>query len=223
MTRTIALAALAGLAGAANADIYLNEVQGSTAGSDWEFIELYNSGNDAIDISGWQVELWDSDVGDAGYGGADAGAPYVIGDGSVIPAGGFFLLANELASNGYGVSPDQSLQANAIENSSYTIILADGPLLGSLILDSVLVIDSNDDLGGANRAGEAIEPGAIFGPDGDFLPAGFYRVGDGNSELGLLEFDVPSPSATPGAPNIPAPAGSLALIALGAVASRRRR
>jgi MYXO-CTERM domain-containing protein len=221
MTRTIALLAVAGLACDAGADVLINEVQGSTSGSDWEFIELYNSGGVAIDIGDWQVELWDSDEGNVG--GADGAAPYVIPGGSMIPAGGYFLLANMLASDGYAVIADLALPANAIENSSYTIILADGPLLGSIILDSILVVDGDaDDLDNANRAGDAITPGAIFGPDGDFLPGGLYRVGDGSPNLALLEFDVPSPSATPGAANIPAPA-SLTLLGLGAIFARRRR
>jgi MYXO-CTERM domain-containing protein len=141
----------------------------------------------------------------------------------MIPAGGYFLLANDLAANGYGVLADLMLPANAIENSSYTIILADGDLVGGSILDSILVVDADaDDLDNANRAGDLIAPGAIFGPDGDFLPGGLYRVGDGSPNLALLEFDVPSPSATPGAANIPAPA-SLSLLAIGAAFARRRR
>ncbi len=220
MSRIITIAALAGVAGAASADVVINEIQGNTSGADWEFFELFNTSGAAIDISGWQVELWDSDTGN--IGGGDGAAPYVIPDGSIIDAGGYFTLANELAQNGYGFVADVTIGSNSIENSSYTAILADGPLLGSAVIDSILVIDSDKDAGNANRMGDLITPGAIVGPDGDFLPAGIYRIGDSNADFDLLEFNVPSPSATPGFANIPAPA-TLALFGIAAAATRRRR
>lgn len=220
MTRTATLAAIAALTGAAHADVVINEVQASTSGSDWEFVELYNTSGADVDLSGWQVELWDSDTGNVG--GADGAAPYVIPGGATIPAGGYYTIANDLAQAGYGFAADLVFGANSIENSSFTIILADGPLLGSNVLDSILMIDSVDDAGNANRAGDLITPGAIVGPDGDFLPSGFYRIGDAGANFGFLEFDVPSPSATPGAKNIPAPA-TLALLGFGSLANRRRR
>ena len=221
MGRILTMVAAAGMAGAAHADIFINELQGNTPSTDWEFIELFNSGPDPVDIGGWQVELWDSDTDN--IGGGDGASPYVIPENTMIGAGGYFTFANELAQNGYGFVADQKFANNAIENSSFTIILADGPLLGSSVVDSILVIDSNKDAGNANRMGELITPGGIVGPDGDFMPGGFYRVGDGNDALAIMEFAIPAPSATPGAANIPAPAAGLALLALGAGAARRRR
>lgn len=221
MARTLTLIAAAGLASAASADIFINELQGNTPSTDWEFIELYNSGPDPVDIGGWQVELWDSDTDN--IGGGDGGSPYVVPENTMIGAGGYFTFANQLAQDGYGFVADTKFGNNSVENSSFTIILADGPLLGSAVIDSILVIDSEKDAGNANRMGEAITPGGIVGPDGDFMPGGFYRVGDGNASLGLIEFAIPAPSATPGGANIPAPAAGLALLAIGAGAMRRRR
>lgn len=212
------VAACVALAVVANADLYINEVLGSTDGSDWEFIELYNSGNDPVDIGDWQIELWDSDDGTS-YGGADGGSPYIVPTGrTTLPAGGFYLMANGLAAAGFGVTPDFELQNNAIENSSYTIILRDNSR--GQIIDSIFVTDG-DAGDSANDAGTPITPAGSIGPDGQFLPAGFYRVGDGQPTLEILEFSTPAPSATPGGPNIPEPA-SLLLVGLGALVLRRR-
>ncbi|MCZ6817449.1 MAG: hypothetical protein O7F76_12240, partial [Planctomycetota bacterium] len=58
------------------------------------------------------------------------------------------------------------------------------------MIDSVFVVD--DDAGDEpNRAGVTpFTPGASFGPSpaGPFVPAGFYRLGDGGATLALLEF-----------------------------------
>lgn len=211
---TLGICAL--LATSASADIYLNEVLGSTTSTDSEFIELYNSGPAAVDISNWAIELWDSDSGS--IGGSDGGSPYTIDAGTTLAAGGYYLLANTTFSTYYAATPDQVIQENAIENSSYTVILKDTL---SATIDSVFVTD-----GGAgdtaNDGGTAITPNATAGPDGTFLPAGFYRAGDGSSNIALLEFSPqPAPSATPGAANLPEPA-SLVLLGIAGMFLRRR-
>ncbi len=207
-----------GAASVANAgpSVFLNEVLGSTTSTDTEFIELYNPTGASIDLTGWSIELWDSDAG-ASFGGNDGGAPYALN--GTISAGGFFLLANPEYNNFYTNPADQALPANAIENSSYTMILRNA---SSGIEDSVFVTDGGaGDM--ANDAGNPITANLTVGPDGTFLPAGFYRIGDGGSTAGILEFDPrPAPSATPGKPNIPAP-GTLAVLGLGAMGLRRRR
>ncbi len=214
----IIIAIVAAAGSVASADIVINEVLGSTAGPDNEFVELYNGGASAMSIDGWTIELYDSDIdaGGSGFGGADGfGVLNLTGS---IAAGGHWLAANALAEAAYGVTADLQFGSNGIENSSYTILLKDD--LGTII-DSVFVTDGG--MGdAANDAGTLITPGATIGPDGSFLPAGFYRIGDGSANLGILEFSQPSPSATPGAANIPAPAG-LALIGLGGLAAARRR
>ncbi|MGJ8635463.1 MAG: lamin tail domain-containing protein [Phycisphaerales bacterium] len=216
MKLTIAIAALAGIAGAANAGVTINEVLGSTSGSDAEFIELYNTTGAAIDLSGWSIELWDSDFDTAGFGQEDGGSTFNIASGS-IAAGGHFTLGNALSQSTYSYTADQLIGANAIENGSYTMVLRDA---ADAIVETFFVMDNVLDV--ANIGGTAITPDFSFGPDGTFLPAGFYRIGDGSANLGLLEFGQPSPSATPGAANLPTP-GALALLGLGGLATARRR
>ncbi|MBL4810446.1 MAG: lamin tail domain-containing protein [Phycisphaerales bacterium] len=215
MKLTIAIAALAGIATAANAGVTINEVLGSTSGADSEFIELYNTTGAAIDLTGWSIELWDSDADTAGFGGSD-GFGSVTLNGS-IAAGSYFTLGNALSMATYSYSADQIMGANSIENGSWTMILRDST---SAIIESFFMRDNIADV--ANIAAAPITPDFTFGPDGSFLPAGFYRIGDGSANLGLLEFGQPSPSATPGSANIPAP-GALALLGLGGLATARRR
>jgi hypothetical protein len=204
MCIAVVVAAVVSVAGPAQAALYINEVLGSTSSNDWEFIEIYNSGPGSVDISGYEIELWDSDSGTQ-FGGSDGGSPYIVPGSTSIASGGFFLFANALASTGYSVTPDVSLGANAVENSSYTVILADGS--GGSIVDSVFVTDGGAG-DAANRAGASITPGATFGPDGSFLPAGFYRTTDGGGTLALLNFNTgdlnngTSEGGTPGASNV---------------------
>ncbi|MBC7190747.1 endonuclease/exonuclease/phosphatase family protein [Marinobacter sp.] len=175
------------------AQLVINEVLGSTTGADSEFIELYNVGPGAVEIGGWQVELWDSDDG-ADMGSADGSSPYVVPAGVTLEAGQFFLFVNPRAQTTYSVSGDVTLPDNAIENSSYTLALRNG--FGDLV-ESIFVTDGGgSDL--ANIGGNLITPDLSIGPDGGFLPAGFTRVPDGGSQLALLEFSPqPAPSATP--------------------------
>lgn len=65
--------------------LVINEIQAS--GSPWDFIELYNSTNSAIDISGFKVH----DSGGLGVG-------YVIPAGTSIPSGGFFVVETGVGS-----------------------------------------------------------------------------------------------------------------------------
>jgi MYXO-CTERM domain-containing protein len=223
------LVAVAGIAAAANADVVISEILGSTSSSDWEFIELANGGGSSVDITGWSIELWDSDVGSSGYGGADGGSAYFVTGTIVLAPGETWVLGNDLAQGGFPQPPfrfDEGLQSNAVENSSYTAILADG---SSAIMDSILAVDGDvDDLGGANRAGSPITPGMTVGPDGDFLPAGWARTDlvGGHALLNFSTGDLADGSiegGTPGIYQIPAP-GALALLGLGGmVAARRRR
>jgi MYXO-CTERM domain-containing protein len=217
MKFTTAIAALAGVAAVANAGVTINEVLGSTASSDTEFIELYNTTGAAIVLTGWSIELWDSDVDSSGFMGADGGSPYAL-SGS-IAAGGYFTLANAQAqaASFLNFTADITIGANSIENSSYTMILRDG--MGAIV-ESVFVTDSVMDV--ANDGTMAITPDLVVGPDGTFLPAGFYRVGDGSSNIAFLEFDQVPASATAGYANLPAP-GALALLGLGGLATARRR
>ncbi len=174
-------------AGSASAQVVVNEVLGSTTGPDSEFIELYNTGSTAIDIGGWQLVLYESgDQTASNFGSTDGASPYVIPNGTFINAGGYYLFANDLARTSYGLTDpevDFALPANAIENSSYTLVLEDDD--GNLV-EAIFVTDGSRDGSNdaANRAGTAIMPSIpTVGPDGSFLPAGFLRdaeTTDGN-------------------------------------------
>jgi len=211
----IAIAAIAGIAVAANAGVTINEVLASTPSTDTEFIELYNTTGAAIDLTGWSIELWDSDADSSGFGGADGGAPYAL-SGS-IAAGGYFTLGNAQSQAFLSYTADITIGANSIENSSFTMILRDA---SNAVVESIFVSDNVADV--ANIAGTPITPDFVVGPDGTFLPAGFYRVGDGSSNIAFLEFDQVPASATAGYANLPAP-GALALLGLGGLATARRR
>ncbi len=224
MRKAMAIGAVLGLAGAANADVLISEILGSTSGSDWEYVEIVNTGNSAVDITGWTLELWDSDA--ASIGGADGASPYVFGA-AVLNPGDVYVIGNGLAQAGYSnpmFSFNQTWGDNSVENSSYTAILV---ATGDVIMDSVFVNDGGDgDF--ANRAGAAITANLTAGPDGTFLPAGFART-DTLGGYSILFFDTTLladgsiQGGTPGINQIPTP-GAIALLGLGGlVATRRRR
>ena len=219
MKKALITAAIIATSGLAHSAIFINEFLGSTTSTDDEFIELYNSGSTTTDLSGWSIEIWDSDTGGT-FGGSDGGSPHDISSGS-IPAGGFFLLANPEFGSNYAATPDAALPANAIENSSFTMILVDA---SSSVVDSIFVTDG-DAGDSANQNGVAFSAAATVGPDGPFLPAGAYRVGDGSSVFDFLEFSPkPAPTATPGSANpIPEPAALGGLFAIASLLIARRR
>jgi len=219
----IAVAAGVGVSQAQGA-VVINEVLGSTTSTDTEFIELYNTGPTDVDLTGWTIELWESDFLIPGLvpGTQDGGSPYALdisANGTIIPAGGYALLANAEAQTAFNVVADITLQNNAIENSSYTMLLKDD--LGNII-NSVFVRDDDPD-DQANDGTNIIVPDLTVGPDGSFLPAGFTRDTPGGATVSILEFSPkPAPSATPTPGLIPEPA-SLALLGLGGLAMLRRR
>jgi len=74
------LASPAGVASAASTDVKINEVE-SNVGSPGDWVELYNSGADAVDISGWK--FLDND---------NTHTPYAIPAGTLLAAGGFYVV-----------------------------------------------------------------------------------------------------------------------------------
>ena len=210
---------LAGV-GSADAAVRINEVSGSTPGSDYEFIELFNDGVTDVDLTGWTIELWESDFVVPGLppNAQDGSSPYALdisGNGTIIPAGGYGLLANATAEGEFSVTADILLPANAIENSSYTMLLKDN---GGTIIQSVFVTDggTND---AANDGASVITPDHTVGPDGSFLPGAFNWNGNGYDVIPFNDIDT---NATPTAGLVPEPA-SLALMGFGAAAMLRRR
>ena len=180
--------------------IVLNEVLGSTTGTDSEYVELF--GTPGASLAGLSVIVVESDAG------ASAGAIDFRADleaGTALGGNGFFLLANDTAAQTYGVAPDAAIGENSIENSSYTIALVEtaslsgGAVTGSeVVLDAVGVTD-----GGADDAFAFGAP--VVGPDGPFLPAGVGRVEDGADTDAAADFEILSfTNASP--PNTPTPA-----------------
>lgn len=215
--KTMIAIAVAGIAGSASADIVISEVLGSTTGTDAEFIEVYNDGASAVDLSGWTIELWDSDQGSQ-FGSSDAGAPYAVSAG-VLGSGETWTIGNSIAAAAFGVTFDATFVNNSIENSSYTIILADAM---SNVVFSAFVTDG-DAGDAANRAGTGLTADINVGPDGTFLPAG-YRLTDIDGNFELSNFSIGAPN-DPGVANyaaVPAPA-SAALLGLAGLAGIRRR
>jgi len=187
-----ALVAAGAAAGAARADVVVNEVLGNTEGVDAEYIELYNRGDGAVDIGGWTVTLYDGDAGD-GFGATDGASPYTVPAGSVLAPGGFFLFANDTAQRVFTVQADASLPENAIENGAYTLVLGDA---GGALLESYFLTDGGEGAA-ANVAGEPITADRSVGPDGRFVPPGFTRTADGADDVAVLPFGVPDPMQTP--------------------------
>ena len=240
MKKAFGIAALLAVAGAANGQVVISEILGSTSSTDWEFIELVNLGAAPVDISGWGIELWDSDAG-AQFGILDAASPYVVNPGTILAPGGVWVIGNSTAFDGGGPQADgydngsgnesyagvdfkrdQAFGQDSIENSAYTAILVDA---GLNPVDSWYIADGGvGDL--PNRSGVPFAPNFTFGPDGTFLPAGAYRVGN---TLNLMNFGTGLQNngtlagGTPGYNQIPAP-GALALAGVaGLLTSRRRR
>ena len=202
-----------GVSAGAHADVVVNEVLGSTAGVDAEYVELYNAGDAPVDAGGWSVELWESDAGDR-FGEADAASPYIVPAGTVIAAGAHFLFANDAAATAFGLTPDAALPGNAIENGSYTLVLRDA----NGDVRQVFFVTDGDTDDAANVGGSLVTPDESFGPDGTFLPPGFTRTSDGAADFALLGFTVGDPSQTPaasgGGGGTAPPAGAVTIMAI---------
>ncbi len=191
MKRTLLLFLLLSIGTLASAQVVINEVIGSTTGTDTEFIELYNAGATTINISGWSIEVSDSDAG-TGYGNVDA--TIAIPTSPALAPGEYCLLGSPTFTTVFGITPDIPFPDNTLENGSYTIILKNA---ASVIQSSAFVVDTGaGDM--PNDGGTTITPDISVGPDGTFLPAGFTRVPDGGAATAILEFSpAPAPSATP--------------------------
>ncbi len=161
---------------AGSTSLVINEVLGSTAGTDVEFIELFGAAGTSL--AGLSIIVVESDAG-ASNGSIDRRVD--LGSDAAIGDNGFFLIGNTqiLQSSVYGVTPNQEITSNFIENSSYTIALVEtASLAGDSVAGSEVVIDAvgvTD--GGADDSFFFDAP--VVGPDGSFLPAGVRRVETG--------------------------------------------
>lgn len=84
-------------------DLWLNEVElnldGADAGEEW--VELYNAGSQAVDVSGWSIR-------GVGNGTGLGNASYAIPEGTVVPAGGYTVV--ELAGDEVLDDVDETVQ-----------------------------------------------------------------------------------------------------------------
>lgn len=170
----IGLALVAPGALAVAVDVKINEVLGSTSGTDVEYIELF--GTPGASLAGLSIIVVESDAGSSN-GAIDKQID--LPSDAAFGSNGFYLIGNSLVTTQYGVTPNLEMSNNSIENSSYTIALVETSSIGGSavggnedVLDSVGVTD-----GGATDSFFFGAP--VIGPDGGFLPAGARRVVDG--------------------------------------------
>ncbi|MEM9253431.1 MAG: lamin tail domain-containing protein [Planctomycetota bacterium] len=223
MLKTTATAALAAVAvsGVANANVVFSEIHFNTTSTDAEYIELYNDGTGGgpVDISGWVIDLWDSDTTDGDFGTVDLSI--TIPATTVLAIGETYVLASPQAESVFSITADLAISNNDLENDSSTYVLSDA---GASVLETIFIVDPGEGLGQANIGGVSITPDISVPADGSFQAAGFYRT-DAAGSFVLTDF-FNGPPSDPGVVNyapIPEPA-SLVLFAagLGVVALRRR-
>ena len=172
-----------------------------------EFVELYNSGASAVDISGWTIGIWDLDTG-------SQGVVDTLPGGSSIPAGGYFVIGGAAVPN-VDYSPvatdlwDNTNNIFELKNSSGTLIDAVGveTFRGVELLNATQAqidqIAAGETAGAAARAGwwGQLESNND-GPDSTYpnLPMSLGRYLDGrdNNSSGRDFGMIP---ATPGASN----------------------
>jgi Lamin Tail Domain len=116
--------------GAASANVVINEFIYDDSGTDdREFIELFNSGADDVDISGWKV---------GGYDPTTNNQSTTLPADTIIPAGGFYVVGNVDTLNVNHVVP-----GGFLENDNETIVLRDA----ADVLVDALAYETNRGIG----------------------------------------------------------------------------
>jgi len=192
MPSLIALLALSTFASAANpGDVLINELvpdpSGADAGNEWA--ELHNTTDVDIDLGGWTLEraktTWGTQV--------------TFPTGTLLPAGGYLLVAEELTPPGPGVYlvPNKSTAIGGLDLGNATTN-ADGVRLtdGTNVIDTVIYGPDNTpdqlfDDGGAPATSLAATPPA---------DRSLARSPDG-ADTNLCGADFTDSVPTPGAPN----------------------
>jgi hypothetical protein len=131
----------------ASAQVVINEVQYDDSSTDnFEFVELFNSGNSAIDISGWTVGGRDN-----GTTNPTAVIPGAIASGTTVLApGAYYVIGNTAVPN-----VNLVVAANQFENDAETVELRNGPFLTGTLQDSIVYE------GNKGTAGHGVLPGDV--------------------------------------------------------------
>jgi hypothetical protein len=162
MSLIFALAASLCAAPLGRAAIVINEFQYDDSGTDnREFIELYNSGAAAVDISGWTVGTRDIVSGVVTIG-SGASAPVAIpgaaGSGTtMLGPGGYYVIGNTGVTN-----VNQVVGGGVLENDTETVELWDGAFNASNLVDAALYEGSATALAAALPAGITSQFGQTY-------------------------------------------------------------
>lgn len=187
--------------------VFINELQVSTSGSDWEFVEL--SGAPGTPLSGLTLLSIEADANSASAGRIDS----IISVTGAIPEDGYWYAASTQGQNTYSSicgTADSTFLDNTFENSTTVNILVDGftgavgddidadndgvidTVFWSEVIDAVAIQDSLSDYTYGFTA---------LGPDGSFLPSGVLRTPD-EGAWSTLFLNFSTPDGTPGASNV---------------------
>lgn len=133
----------------AHADVFINEIAwaGTDISANDEWIELYNSGTEAVDLSGWLIQASD-------------GSPAISLEGE-IAGGGFFLLERTDDETVPAVNADQ-IYTGALSNS--------GELLRLYDVDG-LIVHTVDGSGGWSIGGDAASRATLQRTSGGWVTA----------------------------------------------------
>ena len=226
MKRTIlGLAGLGAIATGASANVFFTEIfynlNGTESGAT-EWVEIYNGGLTAVDMSGWVY----GDSQDNSFAGA-------FGAGTILGAGEVAIITFQNADTfrsiwGQGITVFQidtpvSL-ANSPSATNETIALFDG--MGNLVDEVNFQANANGWPGSANGASISLLPSALDGSLNDIgANWAITSIGvNGGREALILNPDISNATLLDisSAGVVPAP-GALALAAIGGLLSARRR
>jgi len=166
----------------------LNEIAASTAGTDWEFVELL--GDAGLSLDGVALLQLDGD-----------GAVRSVLDFTGLSLGdnGYALATSPTAEQVFGLTGDLQFGDNTFTNTASTFLLVEGysgvaqftdldtdddgvldvtPFAS--VIDAVALTDTGSPL--------IYEGAAVVGPDGSFLPAGAVRLPEGSGDWQITDF-----------------------------------
>lgn len=215
---SIALIVLFGLLGlsasmgarAGTGDVVISQVYGGGGNSgatyDTDFVELFNSGSSAVDISGWSVQYASSSG--SGWGNETT----IIGSGATLQPGQYYLVAGASGTNGTALpTPDASGGSNLSGTHGKLALVSDSVALigdcptGGSIVDFVGYGDDPNCFEGSGPTGNI--------PSGNTSAALRDDAGCTDSDDNAADFSVatPAPRNTTSATNVCSGGSSITL------------